>query len=144
MSRVCISAGTGAGIYVFSDDHCPAHVHARHRGEGWIARVRFSYLDSAVELISIAPAKNIPLQRIVNRLLSDVQARLPDCRRDWWLTRGTTCLANRWAMVSKAGKIELLAKRTPSAKQIAEAGYDPTKEQVHVIFRDGTKVQVEL
>ena len=24
---------------VFSDDHCPAHVHARHRGEGWIARL---------------------------------------------------------------------------------------------------------
>src|SRR6266404_1996305 len=101
MSRVCISAGTGAGIYVFSDDHCPAHVHARHRGEGWIARVRFSYLDSTVELISIAPAKNIPLQRVVNRLLSDVQVRLPDCRRGWWLTRGTTCLANQWAMVPK-------------------------------------------
>jgi len=66
MSRVFISAGTGAGIYVFSDDHCPAHVHARHRGEGWIARVRFSYLDRTVELISIAPAKNIPLQRVVN------------------------------------------------------------------------------
>ena len=24
---------------VFSDDHCPAHVHAPHRGEGWIARL---------------------------------------------------------------------------------------------------------
>ena len=78
-----MSAGTGAGIYVFSDDHCPEHVHARHRGEGWIARVRFSYLESTVELISIAPAKNIPLQRAVNRLLSDIQARVPDCRRGW-------------------------------------------------------------
>ena len=144
MSRVCVSAGTGAGIYVFSEDHCPAHVHARHRGEGWIARVRFSYLDSTVELISIAPAKNIPLQRVVNRLLSDIQARVPDCRRGWWLTRGTTCLENHWAMVSKAGKIELLPKPTPSAKQIAVAEYDPSKEQVQVIFRDGTKVQVKL
>lgn len=106
--------------------------------------MRFSYLDSTVELISIAPVKNIPLQRVVNRLLSDVQLRLPDCRRGWWLTRGTTCLANQWAMVSKAGKIELLPKPTPSAKQIAEAEYDPTKEQIHVIFRDGTKVQVKL
>ena len=109
MSRVFTSEGTGAGIYVFSDDHCPAHVHARHRSEGWIARVR-----------------------------------LPDCRRGWWLTRGTTCFANQWALVSKAGKIELLPKPTPSAKQIAEAEYDPTKEQIHVIFRDGTKVQVKL
>ena len=107
MSRVITSEGTGAGIYVFSDDHCPAHVHARQRSDGWIARVRFSYLDSAAELISIAPVKNVPLQRVVNRLLSDVRARLPDCRRSWWLTRGTTCLANQWAMVSKAGKIEL-------------------------------------
>ena len=144
MSRVCISAGTGAGIYVFSDDHCPAHVHARHRGEGWIARVRFSFLESTVELISIAPVKSIPLQRVVNRLLSDVQLRLSDCRRSWWLTRGTTCLANQWAMVNKAGKIELLPKPTPSAKQIAEAEYDPAKEQVRVIFRDGTKAQVKL
>jgi hypothetical protein len=106
--------------------------------------VRFSYLDSAVELISIAPAKNVPLQRVVNRLLSDVRARLPDCRRSWWLTRGTTCLANQWAMVSKAGKIGLLSKPAPSAKQIAESEYDPASEQVRVIFRDGIRVQVKL
>ena len=144
MSRVFISEGTGAGIYVFSDDHCPAHVHARQRGDGWIARVRFSYLDSAAELISIAPVKNVPLQRVVNRLLSDVRARLPDCRRSWWLTRGTTCLANQWAMVSKAGNIELLSKPVPSAKQIAKAEYEAGNERVRVIFRDGTRVQVKL
>jgi hypothetical protein len=38
-----------------------------------IARVRFSYLSNAVELISIVPAKGVPQQRVVNRLLSDVQ-----------------------------------------------------------------------
>ena len=70
MSRLFIAEATGAGIYVFSDDHCPAHVHARHRGEGWIARVRFSYLSSTLQLISIAPVKNIPLQRVVNQLLA--------------------------------------------------------------------------
>jgi len=63
VGRVFISEGTGAGIYVFSDDHCPAHIHARHRGEGWIARVKISYLSSAVELISIVPVKKVPLQR---------------------------------------------------------------------------------
>jgi len=112
MSRVFISEDTGAGIYVFSDDHCPAHVHAR--------------------------------QRVVNRLLSDVRARLPDCRRSWWLTRETTCLANQWAMVSKAGNIELLSKPVPSAKQIAKAEYEPANERVRLIFRDGTRVQVKL
>lgn len=139
-----ISVGTGAGIYVFSDDHCPAHVHARHPGVGWIARVRFSYLDSSVELISIAPVKNVPLQRVVNRLLSDVQVRLADCRRSWWLTRGTTCLVNQWAVVSEPGRIELLSKPAPRAQQIAEAEYDPAHEQVHVIFQDGTIEQVKL
>ena len=144
MSRVFLSEGTGAGIYVFSDDHCPAHVHARHRGDDWIARVRFSYRDSAVDLISIAPLKNVPLQRVVNHLLSDVREHLPDCRRSWWLTRGTTCLANQWAMVSKAGNIELLSKPVPSAKQIAKAEYEPANEQVRLIFRDGTRGQVKL
>jgi hypothetical protein len=57
MSRVFVSGAPRAGIYVFADDHCPPHIHARHRGEGWIARVRISYLSTAVELISIAPLK---------------------------------------------------------------------------------------
>jgi hypothetical protein len=144
MSRVFISEATGAGIYVFSDDHCPAHIHARHRGEGWIARVRFSYLGSTVDLISIVPIKKVPLQRVVNRLLSDVQVRLPDCRRSWWLTRGTTCLTNQWILVRGPGRIELLSNPAPSAKQIAEAEYDPANEQVYVIFQDGTTEQVEL
>jgi hypothetical protein len=144
MSRVFISEGTGAGIYVFSDDHCPAHIHARHRGEGWIARVRFSYLGSTVELISIVPVKNVPLQRVVNHLLSDVQVRLPDCRRSWWLTRRTTCLANQWAVVRGRGRIELLSKPAPGAKQIAEAEYDPANEQVLVVFQDGTTEKVQL
>ncbi len=144
MSRVFISEGTGAGIYVLSDDHCPAHVHARHRGEGWIARVRFSYLGSTVELMSIAPVKNVPLQRVVNNLLSEVKVRLPDCRRSWWLIRRTTCLANQWAVVREPGRIELLSKPAPGAKQIAEAEYDPANEHVYVIFRDGTTEQVKL
>jgi hypothetical protein len=144
MSRVFISEGTGAGIYVFSDDHCPAHVHARHRGEGWIARVRFSYVGSTAELISIMPDKNVPLQRVVNRLLSDVRERLPDCRRSWWLMRRTTCLVNQWAVVREPGRIELLSEPGPRAKQIVEAEYDPANEQVHVIFQDGTTEQVKL
>jgi len=129
---------------VFSDDHCPAHVHARHRGEGWIARVRFSYLATTVELISIVPVKKIPLQRAVNRLLSDIQARLPNCRRSWWFARRTTCLENQWADVGKPGQIELLSKSAPNAKQILEAEYDPANEQVHVVFFDGTTEQVKL
>ena len=38
-------------------------ITARRRGESWVARVRISYVSSEAEPISIAPLKNIPLQR---------------------------------------------------------------------------------
>lgn len=104
--------------------------------------MRFSYLGSAVELISIAPLKNVPLQRVVNALLDDIQARLADCRWSWWTTRQTTCLANQWAVVRAAGKIELRSERTPNAKQMADATYDPTAGRLYVTFRDGTAAEV--
>ena len=141
MSRVFVSEATRAAIYVFSDDHCPPHVHARHRSEGWIARVRFSYVDSAVALISIAPLKNAPRRRALNLLLDDIQARLADCRRAWWTTRRTTCLANQWARKGE-GTIELLSERTSDAKRIGDATYNAEDEQVHITFRDGTTAEV--
>jgi hypothetical protein len=52
MSRLFTSERCGAAVYVFSDDHCPPHVHARNHGDGWIARVSFSYLSSVMELRS--------------------------------------------------------------------------------------------
>ena len=142
MSRVLISESTGAGIYVFSDDHCPPHVHARHRGDGWIARVRFSYVDSVVELMSIAPLKNSPLQRTVNRLLADIQAGLPACRQNWWAIKRTTCLANQWAVVPGPERIELSPEPLAHARQIADASYDPDQERLRLAFRDGTTVDV--
>jgi hypothetical protein len=121
MSRVFVSEATGAVIYVFADDHCPPHVHARHRGEGWIARAKFSYLGREVDLISIAPLRSIPLQRVVNRLLEDIRGRLLDCRRIWWITRRTTCLENQWAIILVDETIELRSERTPNTKQSASA-----------------------
>jgi len=144
MSRVFVSEGTGAAIYVFTDDHCPPHVHARHRGEGRVARAGFSYVTNAVGLISIAPLKNGPLQRVVNRCLDDVRARPADCRQSWWETKQTTCLANRWGAMPAAGKIGLVSERTPDAKQISDASYDPATERLQVTFQDGTTVEVSI
>lgn len=141
MSRVFVSEATRAVIHVFADDHCPPHVHARHRGEEWIARVGFSYASAAVALISIAPLRNVPSQRAVNRLLDDIAARLTDCRRAWWMIRRTTCLENQWA-VAREGRIELRSGRTRDAKQVIEAGYDPEAERLHVTFRDRTTAEV--
>jgi hypothetical protein len=137
-----ISESTGAAIYVFSDDHCPPHVHARHRGDGWIARVRFSYLTGPVELMSVAPLRNYPLQRTVNRLLADVEAELPTCRRSWWVTKRTACLMNQWAVVLETGRIELSPGPLANAKQIADAAYDPDEETVRLDFQDGTTADV--
>jgi hypothetical protein len=144
MSRVFVSEDTGAAIYVFTDDHCPPHVHARHRGEGWIARVRFSYLGSAVELMSIAPVKRVPLQRVVTQLLDNIEERLSDCRQRWWITNRTACLTNQWAQVQTDGAVELLSKQISKAKQIADARYDPATERLLVSFRDGTASEVNL
>jgi hypothetical protein len=144
MSRVFTSSNTGAAIYVFSNDHCPPHVHARHRGDGWIARVKFSFLGNAVELQSIAPMRNTPAQRVVNRLLDDVEAELPACRRSWWTVRQTTCLANQWAIQSTPGAIELVPDDSAGAQQIATATYVSEPERVCVTFHDGTTVEARI
>lgn len=103
--------------------------------------MKFSYVDGAVELISIAPLKNVPLQRVVNALLNDIQTQLADCRRIWWATRQTTCLANPWAVAPAAGKIELRSQRAPNAKRIADVVYDPTIARLYVTFQDGTTAE---
>ena len=144
MSRIFTSEFTGAAVYLFTDDHCPPHVHARHRSDGWVARVQFSFVDNDVGLMSIYPAKRVPLQRVVNKLLDDVSDRVASCRRHWWTTRRTTCLMNQWVKVPRAGKIEVLAQRRADAKQIADARYDPASDRTRVSFHDGTAADVRL
>jgi hypothetical protein len=141
MSRVFTSQRTSAAVYVFADDHCPPHIHARHRGEGWVARIGFSYVTNKVRLISIMPLRNTPLQRVVGQLLDDVWAELAACRRAWWMTRSTTCLANRWARTS-GGELEILAKPEAGALQVRNADYMPDTEQLHIVFADGAVVQI--
>ena len=142
MSRVFVSHGSGAGVYVFADDHCPPHVHARHRGEGWIARVKFSYVSRLVNLISLAPQKNVPLPRVTNRLLVDVQSHLVECRLRWRQMHRTTCLANQWAVISAIGRIELVAEPTLDANQIGTAHYDPVTQWLQITFQGGTTAEL--
>jgi hypothetical protein len=138
MSRVFVSAGTGATVYVFSNDHCPPHVSARHRGEEWIARVRFSHLSDAAELWSIEPIRNAPTQRAINRLLDEVRAELRACRRIWWNTQHTTCIEHQWVLVSTDGSVAPSVERVPEAKQIVQAIYEADTERLRMQFPDGT------
>jgi hypothetical protein len=144
MSSAFVSKDTGAAIYVFVNDHCPPHVHARHRAEGWIARVKFSYLNSALDLLSVAPENKAPLQRVVNRLLDNIRERLSDCRERWWMANRTVCLTNQWALMQSGGTVDLLVRRAAGAQQIVDAHYDPRGEQLVVAFRDGTTAEVIL
>ena len=144
MCRVFVSEGTGAAVYVFSNDHCPPHVSARHRGEEWIARVRFSYLDDKVELWSIEPIRHAPTQRVINRLLDDVRAHLNSCRSSWWNIQRTACLENQWVLLSEDGSVTQLAERVPEAKQIVEAIYDATTERLRLQFSDGSSAETRV
>jgi hypothetical protein len=92
--------------------------------------------------MSIAPLKNAPLQRTVNRLLADIETELAACRRSWWSTKHTTCLINQWAIVREAGHTELSLGPVPNAKQIAGATYDPDIELLRMIFQDDTTENV--
>jgi hypothetical protein len=138
MSLIFISASSGAGIYVLSEDHCPPHVHARHRREGWVARVGFSFIHDEIELMSIDSNRNAPSSRVVDRLLDEIEARLTDCRKTWWRIRQSTCLTNQWAIVRAPGRVDLTSTRTPPARQIADCRYDPIAALARVSFRDGT------
>jgi hypothetical protein len=144
MTRIFISESTGAAVYLFAHDHCPPHVHARHRSEEWIARVQFSFVENDAALMSMAPARRVLLRRVVNSLLDDVANRLTECRRRWWMTRQTTCLMNLWAKMPVPGRIEVLPERRPNAKQIANAHYDPPSDRTWVSFHDGTTIDVRL
>lgn len=141
MSRVFVSEGTGAMVYVFSNDHCPPHVSARHRGEEWIARVRFSFLTDTVELLSIEPLRHAPAQRLINRLLDEVRAQLSACRRSWWNTQRTVCFENRWVLVGPDGAVAPVVERVPEARQVIEATYDADARRLWMRFSDGTTAE---
>lgn len=94
--------------------------------------------------MSIAPDKNAPPSRVLDRLLGEIEAGLTYCRKAWWLIRQSTCLANKWAIVHAPGRVELTSLRTPPAKQISDCRYDPITALARVSFRDGTIEDVNL
>jgi hypothetical protein len=64
------------------------------------------------------------------------------CRRSWWTTRQTTCLAQQWATIDPSGRIRLASGFSANALQIAQATYDPDEEMVHVVFAGGMAADV--
>jgi hypothetical protein len=118
MARVFDSVRTGAEVVVFSHDHCPPHVTARHHAEAWVARIKLSFVTDLVTLWDVEPVKNAPRLRDLNELLDEVEDKLVACRRQWWLIHGTACIRNRWAR-NATSTLDLLEKKQPGARQIA-------------------------
>ena len=87
--------------------------------------MRFSFLSGALDLLSIAPEKKAPLQRVVIQLLGDIRERLSDCRERWWMANRTVCVTNQWALMRSDGTVGLLVKRAAGAQQMVDAHYDP-------------------
>lgn len=143
MARVFTSAQTGAEIVVFSLDHCPPHVTARHRAENWVARIRFSFVTGAVTLWDVEPLKNAPRLRDINALVDEVRDEIEACRCLWWLVQGTVCLDNRWVDVDPAAPtLRLLGRRGPRARRIGSADYDVETGDLSVGLQGGAILRI--
>jgi hypothetical protein len=136
-------SNTGARLVILSDDHCPPHVHAHHKTEGWIVRLWFSFASNAVGVMSIAPTANTVRQRQLNQMLDEITADLGKFREIWWESQKTTCLENKWLRRISLGAMAVLDVRHAEAKQVLSAQYDVGTRTTAMIFRDGTRDSVE-
>lgn len=139
MAKILQSA-TGATIVIASNDHCPPHVHAWHRSEGWIVRLAFSFATNTASVLSIAPTSNAVRQRQLNEMLDEISAHTPQCRAAWWSAMATTCLENKWAIATSGRDLQWLEERQPAAQQVLTATYRPLENRTIVIFKDGSKM----
>lgn len=71
MGKVFLSE-TGAKVVIASNDHCPPHLHAGHKGEGWVVKIWFSYASRAVGVLEIAPTENAVRQRQLNTMMAEI------------------------------------------------------------------------
>jgi len=134
---------TGARLVIASDDHCPPHVHARHREEGWVVRLWFSFASNAAGVLDIAPTDAAVRQRQLNQMLDEVAANVNACRKIWWEGKTTTCLENKWLERAGPQEMTLLDRRQTGARQVRAARYDVQTCKTFLIFLDGTEDSIE-
>jgi hypothetical protein len=130
-------------VVIASDDHCPPHVHARHKEQGWVVRLWFSFETEAVGVMSIVPSENVVRQRQLNLMLDELVANSRKLRTVWWEGKMTTCLENKWMMRIPSGRLAPLNGRHPGAKQVRFAEYDVKTGKTTVTFADGYEYDIE-
>jgi len=136
VSRVFAIAAIGANGYVRSRDHCPPHVHITHRGEGWEARLAFSFLDGAIHLVDVTPLARAPRLAVLNMAASAVAAALPACRAAWWDIQGTTCLDGQWVKIAEDHTCLPAHRMEVGALQIDHSHYDVQRASVMAFFKN--------
>lgn len=125
------------------DEHCPPHVHIGHKGQGWEAKIGFSYVSDQVTVMEVYSAQGRPTTATLNAVLAEVSANLLRCREKWPQVVPDLHLDNRWVMVAKDGKVKLLQEYKPGARQIHTAEYAPAQNQVTLVMKDGSRHQFE-
>ena len=141
MSKVLDIATLGAKVYVRSRDHCPPHVHVTHAGEGWEARLAFSYLDASIRLLDVVPLARAPRLAALNTVAGTVAANLPDCRAAWWRIHGKTCLNGQWLKIAADGAGRPAIRTEPGALQVARSHYDVAQGAVILFFKGQTEAR---
>jgi hypothetical protein len=138
-----LDSRTGARVVIASDDHCPPHVHAGHKAEGWIVRLWFSFDSEAVGVMNITPTEHAVRQRQLNQMLDELMVNLRDARKIWWEGKQTTCLENKRMARTEPGSWAVLNERRSGAKQVRSASYEAETGKTTVTFADGTEVVID-
>jgi hypothetical protein len=124
----------GIRIFIPAGDHCPPHVHASHRGEGWEAKFEFSFLDGQVRLKQVLPAMLAPSKTTLDMAGGAIAANLGRCRNLWWRYYERTCLDNKWIRLLPKERIEVLPKKPSAGKtwRIAASDYGPATGRIRL------------
>lgn len=128
---------------ILTEDHPPPHVHVLHRGEGWVVRVRFSFLSNIVGFYGVRKAGRRPTERAINGVLDAIEARLPECRAKWWEIHAFTGLEGRWAEMSAGGVVCLPMRKPAQVRRVSSASYDTVMATIAVILDDGTEHRIK-
>lgn len=135
-----VLGGTAKVFLRTRDEHCPPHVHIGHKGEGWEARIQFSYVDDVVSVMEIYPARGKPGIATLNAVLAEIQAALAICRCKWLMVVPDMDLNNKWVQITGANrKGKLLTRKAKGAVQVRTASYDAETRVVTLRMRDGSE-----
>ncbi|MCA8312593.1 hypothetical protein LGM90_29210 [Burkholderia sp. AU28942] len=136
---------------IWPHDHCPPHVTAVCRPEGWTARFVFSMLTDDVSLWDIKPKRNAPAFGVVQQLAQEVLTQRVQCRLGWWKYQQHqygVCLDNAPVCGAPGGTIVLwephAGQATPDGVIVAGTGVYVAGMGVSAQIDWGHRVTAEL